>query len=135
MQRPIMVCIDDDLNALLGYQSLLWNHGYNPLISTSGRQGLELVNSLPIDGVLLDFQMPEMDGGMVAIEIKKTKPHVPVMMLTGYGSLPEAILKHVDAFFAKGGTPHELLVALDAMLNSRKSICERSLSGVQSKAA
>jgi CheY-like chemotaxis protein len=63
MQRPTMVCIDEDLDALLGYQGLLWNHGYNALISTSGFQGLELVKSLPIEAVILDFEMPGMDGG------------------------------------------------------------------------
>jgi two-component system copper resistance phosphate regulon response regulator CusR len=117
MQRPTIVCIDDDLDTLIGYQSLLWNHGYNVLISTSGSQGLELVKSLPTDAVILDFQMPGMDGGMVATEIKKFKPHVPVMMLTAQASLPDEVLEHVDVFFLKGESPRELLVVLQAMLS------------------
>ena len=117
MRRPTIVCIDDYLDTLLGYQSLLWNHGYNVLISTSGSQGLELVKSLPIDAVILDFEMPGMDGGMVATQMKEFKPHVPVMMLTAHASLPDDVLEHVDVLFTKGESPQELLAILHAMLN------------------
>jgi DNA-binding response OmpR family regulator len=135
MQRPTIVCIDDDLDTLIGYQSLLWNHGYNVLISTSGSQGLELVKSLPTDAVILDFQMPGMDGGMVATEIKKFKPHVPVMMLTAQESLPDEVLEHVDVFFPKGESPRELLVALHAMLSHCMLLDARWLRDGEAKAA
>ena len=117
MRRPTIVCIDDYLDTLLGYQSLLWNHGYNVFISTSGSQGLELVKSLPVDAVILDFEMPGMDGGMVATQMKEFKPHVPVMMLTAHASLPDDVLEHVDVLFTKGESPQELLAILHAMLN------------------
>ena len=119
MRRPTIVCIDDNLNVLIGYQSLLWNHGYNVLISTSGSQGLELVKSLPTDAVIVDFQMPGMDGSMVAREIKKVKPHLPVMMLTAHESLADEVLEHVDVFLTKGESPQDLLAALYDMLNCR----------------
>jgi DNA-binding response OmpR family regulator len=135
MQRPTIVCIDDDLDTLIGYQSLLWNHGYNVLISTSGSQGLELVKSLPTAAVILDFQMPGMDGGMVATEIKKFKPHVPVMMLTAQESLPDEVLEHVDVFFPKGESPRELLVALHAMLSHCMPLDARWLRDGEAKAA
>ena len=117
MQPQTIVCIDDDLDTLIGYQSLLWNHGYNVLISTNGSQGVELVKSLPIDAVILDFQMPGMDGGMVATQIKEFKPNVPVMMLTAHESLPDEVLDQVDMFFPKGESTQELLAALHAMLS------------------
>ena len=135
MQRPTIVCIDDDLDTLIGYQSLLWNHGYNVLISTSGSQGLELVKSLPTDAVILDFQMPGMDGGMVATEIKKFKPHVPVMMLTAQEALPDEVLEHIDVFYLKGESPRELLVALDAMLSHRMPLDAGWLRDGEAKAA
>jgi CheY-like chemotaxis protein len=135
MQRPTIVCIDDDLDTLIGYQSLLWNHGYNVLISTSGSQGLELVKSLPTAAVILDFQMPGMDGGMVATEIKKFKPHVPVMMLTAQESLPDEVLEHVDVFFPKGESPRELLVALHATLSHCMLLDARWLRDGEAKAA
>jgi DNA-binding response OmpR family regulator len=120
MRRPTIVCIDDDLDTLLGYQSLLWNHGYTVLISTSGFQGLELVKSLPIDAVILDFQLPGIDGGVVATHLKEFKPQVPVMMLTAHKSLPDEVLERVDVLFAKGESPQELLAALHAMLSSHR---------------
>jgi CheY-like chemotaxis protein len=135
MLRPTIVCIDDNLDTLIGYQSLLWNHGYNVLISTSGAQGLELVKSLPIDAVILDFEMPEMDGGVVATHIKNFKPHVPVMMLTAHESLPDEVLEHVDVFFPKGESPRELLVEIHAMLGHRMPLDASWLRDGQAKAA
>jgi CheY-like chemotaxis protein len=135
MKQPTIVCIDDNLDALLGYKCLLWNHGYNVLISTSGSQGLELVKSLPIDAVILDFQMPGMDGGMVATHIKNFKPHVPVMMLTACESLPDEVLEHVDVFFPKGESPRELLAALHAMLGHCMPLHAHWLGDDQAKAA
>ena len=135
MRRPTLVCIDDDLNALIGYQSLLWNHGYNVLISTSGSQGLELAKSLPIDAVILDFEMPGMDGGMVATQVKEFKPHVPVMMLTAHASLPDEVLEHVDVLFRKGESPQELLAVLHAMLGDSMQLHARWLRNGQAKAA
>jgi len=118
MGRPTIVCIDDDLDTLTGYQSLLWNHGYNVLISTSGSQGVELAKSLPIDGLIVDFQMPELNGGVVAIEVKKLKPQLPVMMLTGHKSIPDEVLQHVDVLFPKGESPQQLVEALHAIFQS-----------------
>ena len=135
MRRPTIVCIDDYLDTLLGYQGLLWNHGYNVLISTSGSQGLELVKSLPIDAVVLDFQMPGMDGGVLATHIKNSKPHVPVMMLTAQESLPDEVLEHVDVLFPKGESPQEFLVALHAMLGARTPLHARLPRDGQAKAA
>jgi len=118
MGRPTIVCIDDNLDTLIGYQSLLWNHGYNVLISTSGSQGVELVKSLPIDGLIVDFQMPELNGGIVAAEVKNLKPHLPVMMLTGHKLIPDEVLEHVDVLFPKGESPQQLVDALHLMLQS-----------------
>jgi CheY-like chemotaxis protein len=135
MRRPTIVCIDDHLDTLLGYQSLFWNHGYNVLISTSGSQGLELVKSLPIDAVVLDFQIPGMAGGMLATHVKNFKPHVPVMMLTAQESLPDEVLEHVDVLFPKGESPRELVVALHAMLGAGMPLHARWPRDCQVKAA
>jgi CheY-like chemotaxis protein len=78
----IVLCIDDDVHTLLGYEALLKNHGCNVLVSTSGYQGLQPFQAVPVDAVVLDFQMPGMDGYSVGAKMKQLKPHVPILLLT-----------------------------------------------------
>jgi CheY-like chemotaxis protein len=51
------------------------------------REGLEVLASNAIDAVILDYQMPEIDGELVAAEMKRTNPPIPILMLSGCVSL------------------------------------------------
>jgi CheY-like chemotaxis protein len=65
-QNSTILCIDDDWNSLESLETLLELNGYDVLIATSGRQGLELLASHRVDGVILDYRMPEMHGDLFA---------------------------------------------------------------------
>ncbi len=65
--------------------------------------------------------MPEMNGAAVAREIRRTHPHVPIVMLSGHLDIPKRAASAVDAFVAKGQPPTVLLGQLSA-LASRRSI-------------
>ncbi len=79
-----------------------------------------------MDEVLLDYEMPEMDGGMVAAEIKKTHPELPILMLSGHGALPKTALHFVNGFVSKGNTPTFLQLAIQQLL---PRVEKRRLSG------
>jgi CheY-like chemotaxis protein len=66
MGKPVVLCVDDDLDGLIGREALLRQNGYNVLISTSPREGLRLFSSCHIDAVVLDYAMPEMCGDALA---------------------------------------------------------------------
>jgi DNA-binding NtrC family response regulator len=57
----------------------------------NGEEALEQVEQKPIDVVLLDVKMPGMDGIMTLREIKRRKPNVEVVMLTGHASVESGI--------------------------------------------
>src|SRR5262249_2378033 len=115
-QRPTILCIDDELIGLTGLQELLEMRGYDVLLAANGRQGLELFSSHSVDGVILDYGMPGMNGDAVATRMKQIKSHVPILLLSGHDSLPESELKSVDAFLSKGQSPVRLLAMLDHLL-------------------
>jgi CheY-like chemotaxis protein len=50
----------------------------------------------------VDFQMPEMNGAEVAAEIKRMRPHVPIIMLSAYTDLSPDLLRSTDAYLIKG---------------------------------
>ncbi len=115
-QRPTILCIDDELIGLSGLQEILELEGYDVLLAASGRQGLELFASHPVDGVILDYEMPGMNGDAVAARMKQMKSHVPILLLSGHDSLSEAELQSVDGFLCKGQPTTRLFAMLDHLL-------------------
>ncbi|MGB7821163.1 MAG: response regulator [Candidatus Sulfotelmatobacter sp.] len=120
MARPrTILCIDDHRNALIGRKMLLENSGYEVLEATGGDEGLNLFRSHPVDAVVLDYQMPGMNGDVVAAKMKRIRSSVPIMLLSAYGPLPESKLKSVDTFVPKSQEPKMLISTLQHLLNSQ----------------
>ena len=70
-------------------KSFLESFGYTVLTASSGRKGLDLASVHPVDVVIVDYVMPEMNGQEVAIEMKRLRPHAPIiMMLSGTADVP-----------------------------------------------
>jgi len=98
---------------------LLENNGYEVLEATGGNEGLRLFLSHSVDAVVLDYQMPGMNGDVVAAKMKRAKSHVPIMLLSSYGPLPKSKLEGVDIFLSKSQPPKILSSSLQHLLNRR----------------
>jgi CheY-like chemotaxis protein len=72
-----------------------------------------------VDAVVLDYQMPGLNGDVVAAKMKALKSHVPIMLLSAYGPLPKIKLEPVDTFLSKSQPPQILLSTLQDLLNNR----------------
>ncbi|PYV99660.1 MAG: response regulator, partial [Acidobacteria bacterium] len=96
--QKTLLCVDDNQSCLNICKTILQDFGYAVLTASSSRKGLEVFASNAIDAVILDYQMPDMDGALVAAEMRKTNPPVPILMLSGCASLPESALQLVDEF-------------------------------------
>jgi CheY-like chemotaxis protein len=109
-----VLCIDDDPAVLYYEKTLLERSGYSVLTAASARAGLGVVNTCSLDVVLIDYEMPEMNGYEVAVEIKHVKPEVAVILLSG-SDVPIQALTVVDAFVPKLDASRELLPAVAAL--------------------
>jgi CheY-like chemotaxis protein len=116
--KATILCIDDHWNGLIGRKMLLENNGYKVLEATGGDEGLKLFLSHSVDAVVLDYQMPGMNGDVVAAKMKRVKSHVPIMLLSAYGPLPKRKLKAVDTFLSKSQPPKILLSTLQGLLDN-----------------
>jgi CheY-like chemotaxis protein len=124
-RQKTLLCIDDNQSSLKVCKMILEDLGYRVLTSSSAREGLEVFAAHAIDAVILDYQMPEMNGELVAAEMRRTKPRVPILMLSGRVSLPESALQLVDEFVTKGDPVEFMLLAVQQMLSrneKRKSV-------------
>lgn len=115
--RKTLLCVDDNQSCLNIHKIILEGLGYVVLTASSGREGLDIFASNPIDAVILDYQMPDMNGEMVAAEMKKMNPPVPILMLSACVSLPERALRLVDEFIPKGNPAEFLLLAVQQLLS------------------
>src|SRR3984885_2790970 len=117
----VVLCIDDDPAILECEQRFLETFGYRVLTALSGSKGLELASVHSIDVVIVDYCMPEMNGPEVAIQIKRLRPHAPVIMLSGAVDISEKDLKVVDAFVAKDRLGSQLLPVIAELHKTRAS--------------
>lgn len=116
MTQPIRVLItDDSVRARHGLRALLatWPEVEVVGEATNGQEAVRLVKECCPDVILMDLQMPMMDGLAATKLIKSRWPEIHVIVLTIYmAQQPAALAAGADAFVIKGGAPAGLLAAL-----------------------
>ena len=119
LQSAILLCIDDNQNALECEKTFLETFGYTVLTAPSGRKGLELASIHSVDVVIVDYFMPEMNGHEFAIEMRRLRPQAPIIMLSAAVDVPKQVLKMVDAFIAKDHLFSQLLPVIAQLYEGR----------------
>lgn len=117
-----ILIIDDDVDICALLKRFLERKGYEVTTSFKGQEGLQLLNSTDFDVVLTDFRLPDMDGIDVLKSIKQSKPNIPVIVITGYSDVGQAVkVIRLGAFeyVTKPIFPEEILMLVKDAL-SRK---------------
>jgi CheY-like chemotaxis protein len=114
-QRTVL-CVDDETIGLRVRKIMLENHGFEVLTATDGQQGIALFDQHQVDLVVLDYYMPDLDGGQVAAEMRRRRPAVPIIFLSAYFSLPSDALEMADAFITKGEPPEVLIEKIEQLM-------------------
>jgi CheY-like chemotaxis protein len=120
--KKTILCIDDDTAGLTLRKMMLESEGYEVFIAGSGEEGLALLQTHHVDAIVLDYQMPTMNGADVARFIRESRPDLPIVLLSGYvEDIPSAALNLVNAFVTKGGSPGQLLHVVRSTVGRRVS--------------
>ncbi len=83
--------MDDDQKVLFLLSDALEAEGFQVITTTSPSQAVKILDTEHIDAVLLDLVMPGIDGIETLQTIKRTSPHVPVIMLSALGTIETAV--------------------------------------------
>src|SRR5918994_6758527 len=96
------VLVLDDDNALLRLLRLtLTSEGFEVMTASNGLAGLEKVDREPPDVILLDLEMPVMDGRTFFRELRKQGNNTPVLILSAYGARDAQRELHADGSLEK----------------------------------
>lgn len=117
--RKTILCVDDDLNLLAIRRRLLENAGYLVLTTHSGLESLKVFATGIVDAVILDYEMPIMNGGEVATRMHRMKDDVPLILVSGSIILQEDLARF-HRFISKGSPPHVLLSTIEEVLSVDK---------------
>jgi len=112
-RNKTLLLIDDDRNQLEIRKIILEMSGYEVLAATNARCGMQLFESHAPDAVILDYEMPAVNGEMLAGWIRNANQKVPILMLSGCVSLPSSARQLVDTFVSKNSALSFLLRAIE----------------------
>lgn len=92
---PTILCVDDEPNILSALRRLFRPHGYRILTADSGAAGLAVLESEPVDLVISDMRMPQMDGAQFLARVRQHWPGTMRLLLTGYADI-QSILDAIN---------------------------------------
>lgn len=118
----VILLVDDDPHILEVLEARLSAAGHETLQSSSASSALELLKRKKVDLVITDVRMPGM-GGMELLEaLRQVCPDLPVILLTAYGTIPDAV-RAIKAgaveYLTKPFDGRQLLRAIDSVLGDR----------------
>lgn len=86
-----MLIIDDEEGMCWALEKAMQEEGHQVLTATSGLEGLAIFAAQEFDLILLDIRMPDISGLEVLEQIRQRDKKIPVLIMTGYSSLPTAL--------------------------------------------
>ena len=132
-QRPSLLLVDDEESILNSLRRLLRSQPYEVLLADSGARALEILAQRPVDLVMSDARMPDMDGATLLARVREGYPATRRILLTGYADL-STIVKAVNEgqihqYLSKPWNDEELLLILRQTLEYQHA--ERELKRLQ----
>ncbi|NOZ86115.1 MAG: sigma-54-dependent Fis family transcriptional regulator [Deltaproteobacteria bacterium] len=127
--RPSVLLADDEGTVRRAIATMLTETGYEVKTASSGDEALGLLKSRHFDILVTDLRMEGMDGLDLLVEAKSAKPNLPVILVTAYGTVAqavEAMRRGADDFVTKPISPKELKERIAKALSRRDMLREIS---------
>ncbi len=90
-KKPLVLIVDDEKSICETLAGVLSDEGWESILAYNGKDGLDLFKQHEIDLVFLDVWMKKMDGIQVLQEIKTIKDTVPIVVMSGHGTIETAV--------------------------------------------
>lgn len=130
MNKTVLLIEDNEQNRYLT-TFLLERHGFTVMSAPDGLRGIELANSCAPDIILLDIQLPTMDGYAVARALRQTGHlnHVPIVAVTSFamvGDREKSLMAGCNGYIEKPINPDTFVSEIEQFLPDQHSVHEGS---------
>ena len=130
MEFSILVA-DDEKNIRHGLGQALEGEGYNTYLAENGVKALEIIEKENIDIIITDLRMPEMTGEELLKHVTKEHKNIPVIILTGHGTIENAVQTMRDGAYDFMTKPlnleHLFLIVKRALKNRELVLSNKAL--------
>ncbi len=89
--KGTLLVVDDERSLRFSIGEWARDEGFAPLEAATGREALEALREQGVDAVVLDLKLGDEDGLKVLKELRENDPALPVVMLTGHGTVEQAV--------------------------------------------
>ena len=124
-EKDTILVIDDELGPRMSIE-MIFQKTHRVLPARGGEEGLKLLSEHEVDVVILDIRMPHISGIEVLEKIKETNPLIPIIMLTGYGTLAtaqKAVRLGAFDYISKPFDVHALKKVVSSALGKKQLDC------------
>jgi len=123
MENRVVLCVDDDPGMRDLYQAMLSRNGYEAITVGNADHALAVCQfKRNVDLVIVDLEMPGMDGNELAEQLKMRNPLLPIMMVSGSNPEAEEISPYIDAVVMKGSPIRNILDRIGLLLAERENL-------------
>jgi CheY-like chemotaxis protein len=127
-QKIIILCVDDEENALILRRLVLEKSGFEVLTASSAREAQEVLATRSVDLILSDQLMPGVTGTELARTVKAMYPQIPFVLVSGVNEMPEGI-ELTDMFISKLEGPVILIQKITELMTGRRHMTPRLAEG------
>ena len=125
----IMV-VEDDTNTRRLMETVLKQHGYQPILACDGVEALEKMESRHVDLIVLDLMMPRMDGYEFTRTLRDSGSDIPILMVTAKETPQDkkkGFIIGTDDYMVKPVDEEEMLLRIAALLRRSRIVNEHRL--------
>ncbi len=116
-----VLIVDDDDNQRLLYREVFEDDGFEVIEAGDGREALARIQRDPPDVVILDINMPGLDGLQTLTRIHDLNRGLPVILHSAYAAYKDQFISWIaDAYVTKSSNPDDLTQAVHAVLASKR---------------
>jgi putative nucleotidyltransferase with HDIG domain len=122
--KMTVLFVDDEANILSSLKRLFHPCGYRILMAEGGKQALEIMEQEPVDLVISDMRMPEMNGAQFLAQVNERWPQTVRILLTGHSEIKDTIdainQGHIYRYIAKPWEDNDIILSVKQALHQKQ---------------